>query len=72
MLDYKYFKDYYKIITIALSKQQALDADPKDINQINFTGNLAREGNVDTTIFFIVEEAKENVLDFSQGTLRVL
>ena len=40
LLDYNYFKNYYKIITIDLSKQQALDADPKAIKQINFTGSL--------------------------------
>ena len=37
LLDYRYFKDYYKMIAIDLSKQQALDADPKAIQQINFT-----------------------------------
>ena len=55
---------------IDLSKQQALDADLKAIQQINFTGNLAQDGN--TTIFFITEEAKETILDFSEGTVRVL
>ena len=35
-----YFNNYYKMIAIDLSKQQALDADPKPIKQINFTGNL--------------------------------
>ena len=58
------------MIAIYLSKQQALDADPKAIQQINFTGNLAQDGN--TTIFFITEEAKETILDFSEGTVRVL
>ena len=55
---------------IDLSKQQALDADTRAIQQINFTANLDRGGN--TTIFFIIEEAKETVLDFSQGTVKVL
>ena len=49
---------------------QALDADPRAIQQINFTGNLAREGNM--TMFFMCEEAKETVLDFSQRTVKVL
>ena len=40
LLDYNYFDNYYKMIAIDLSKQQALDADPKVIQQINFTGNL--------------------------------
>ena len=58
------------MITIDLSKQQELDADPRAIQQINFTANLDRDGN--TTMFFIIEEAKETVLDFSQGTAKVL
>ena len=40
LLDYSYFTENYKIIAIDLSKQQALDADPRAIQQINFTGNL--------------------------------
>ena len=53
-----------------LSKQQALDTDLKTIQQINFTGNLAREGNTNSIMFFIIEEAKETVLDFLQGTVK--
>ena len=52
---------------IDLSRQQALDADPRAIQQINFTANLDREGN--TTMFFIIEKSKETVFGFSQGTL---
>ena len=70
LLDYIYFKKYYKMIAIDLSKQQALDADPKAIQQINFTANLDRAGN--TRIYFILEEVKETVLAFSQGTVKVL
>ena len=69
-LAYIYFKHYCKMITVDLSKQQALDADPKPIQQINFTANLDTAGN--TRIYFILEEAKETVLDFSQGTVNVL
>ena len=54
-----------EMIAIDLSKQQELDSDPKQLQPINFTGNLAH----DSTIFFIIEEAKETVLDFSQGTI---
>ena len=46
LLDYDYFKKYYKLIAIDLSKQQALDADPKIIQQINFTGNLENVSNI--------------------------
>ena len=70
LLDYSYFKDHYKMIAIDLSKQQALDAYPIAIQQINFTENLDRAEN--TTIFLIIEEPKETVLDFSQGTVKVL
>ena len=70
LLDYPNLKENYEIIAIGLSKKQALDADPRAIQQINFTANLDRGGN--TTIFFITEDAKETVLDFSQGTAKVL
>ena len=53
-----------------LSKQQVLDADPRAIQQIIFTANLDRTGN--TTMFFIIEEVKETMLDFSQGIENVL
>ena len=62
LLDYTYFKKYYKMIAIDLSKQQVLDADPKAIQQINFTADLDEEGN--TRFYFILEEAKETVLNF--------
>ena len=70
MLNYTYFKENYKIIAIDLSKQQALDTDPRAIQQINFTANLDKRGN--TTMFFITEKAKETVFEFSQGTVKVL
>ena len=60
LLDYPYFKESYKMTAIDLSKQKALDAD--------FTANLDRAENT----FFIIEEAKETVLDFSQGIVKVL
>ena len=53
LLDYTYFKENYKLIAIDLSKQQALDADPRGIQQINFTGNLDRDEGA--TMFFLVE-----------------
>ena len=54
MLDYDYFNEYYKMIAIDLSKQEALDIDLKAIQWISFTGNLQNNA----TIFFITEEAK--------------
>ena len=58
------------MIAIDLIKQQAFDADPKAIQQTNFTENLDQAGN--TTMFFIIEEVKETILDFLQRTLKVL
>ena len=62
--------DTYKMIAVDLSKQQALDADPRVFEQINFTANLDRAGY--TRVYFILEEAKETILDLSQGTVKVL
>ena len=70
LLDYQYFKDIYKMIAVDLNKQEALDADPRAIQQINFTANLDRAGN--TSIYFIFEEAKKTILNFAQGIVKVL
>ena len=69
-LDYNYFNNNYKMIAIDLSKQQELDDDPKAIQQINFPGNL--DWAACGTMFFIIEQAIETILDFSQGTVKVL
>ena len=68
LLNYNYFKKHYKIIAINLSEQQKLNSYPKAIKQINFTENMKN----DTPIFSIIEEAKETLLDFSKGTVKVL
>ena len=65
-----YFRKYHKLIAIDLSKQQKLDADPKIIQQINFTGNLDKAEGL--TMFSIIEEAKETVLRYSKGTVKIL
>ena len=70
LLDYTYFANTYKVIAVDLSKQLALDVAPRVIQQINFTANLDRAGNA--RVYFILEEAKETTLDFSQGTVKVL
>ena len=70
LLDYVYFKNYYKMIAIDLSKQQAQNANLKTIQQINFNWNLDCTGN--TTIFFIIEEANETILGISQVHVRVI
>ena len=58
------------MIATDLIKQQELDAGPKAIQQISFTANLDRARN--TRIVFILEEAKETVLDFLEATVKVL
>ena len=70
LLDYPCFKDSYKMIAVDLSRQHVLDDDSRAIEKINFTTNLDRAGN--TRIYFILEEAKETILDFSQGPVKVL
>ena len=70
LLDYPYFANTYKMIAVDLRKQQAKDADPSAIQQTNFTATLDRAGN--TRVYFILEEAKETILDFSQGPVKVL
>ena len=57
------------MIAIDLSKQQVLDADLKAIQQINFTANL---GRTNTRFYFILEEAKETVFEFSKEIVKVL
>ena len=58
------------MIVIDLSKQQAFNAAPTAFQQINFIANLNRADNI--RIYFILEEAKETILDFSKGTAKVL
>ena len=67
LLDYIYFKNDYKMVAIDLSKKQALDADPRAIQEINFTANFDRNIR-----FHFVLEAKETVFEFSQGTVKIL
>ena len=68
LLDYKYFKDFYKLVAIDLSKQKKLDADPRAIQQIEFYGKLS----VDAFVLFVLEISKETVLEFCKGTAKVM
>ena len=70
LLDYPYFNENSKLIAIDLSRKEALDTDPTAIQQVNFTENLDRaEG---AWMVFILEKVKKGILDFSQGTVRLL
>ena len=61
------------MIAVDLSKQQILGANPRANQQINFTANLDRgDEDTHTRIYFILEEARETKLEFSQGTLKIL
>ena len=68
LLEYRYFKEHYKLIPRYLKKQQELVADPKAMKQITFTGNLKRgEGGA---MLFIIEEREETVAGFSKETVK--
>ena len=67
MLDFAYFDKNYRLIAADLSKRKALDADPKAIQQIIFTGKTS----VNVLIYYILEKSKETVLEFSKGTTKV-
>ena len=68
LLDYEYFKDHYKLITIDLSKQTELE-NPDLKQQINFVGRLEENK---ATIFFITEKKEKNAFDFSQNSVVVV
>ena len=68
LLDYDYFKKYYKLIAIDLSKQQVLQENDDLIQQVNFIGRLEEEANV----FIIIEKKEHTVFEFSQNFANVL
>ena len=68
LLDYDYFKNYYKLIAIDLSKQQALQENEDLIQQINFIGKLEEAANV----FIIIEKKENTILEFSQNLANVI
>ena len=72
LLDYAYFKDNYKLIAVDLSKQKALDADPRAIQQIVFQGVVGGDDNTKIRLYTILEQSKETILEFYKGTAKVL
>ena len=73
LLDFSYFEKNYRLIAVDLSKQKALDADSRAIQQIIFTGKIkATEANTRVIIYYILEKLKEKILQFSKGTTKVL
>ena len=71
-MDYAYFKDHYRLIAVDLSKQKALDADPRAIQQIVFQGVVGGENNTKIRLYTILEKSKETILEFAKGTTKVL
>ena len=73
MLDFVYFEENYRLIAADWSKQKALDADSRAIQQTVFPGKIkSTEANTKVIIYYIFEQSKETVLQFSKGTTRVL
>ena len=72
MLDYAYFGDNYKLIEVCLSKQKALDADPREIRQIVFQGVAGGDDNTKIRLYTILEQSKETILEFYKETAKVL
>ena len=73
LLDYAYFKDNYRLIAVDLSKQKALDADPRAIQQIVFQGVVGgAPDNTKIRLYTILEKSKETVLEFYKGIAKVL
>ena len=73
LLDYSYFRKNYRLIAADLSKQKALDAGSREIQQIIFTGKIkAAVANTRIVIFYVLEKSKETILEFSKGTTKVL
>ena len=68
LLDYAYFKDNYILIAVDLSKQKALDADPRTTQQIVFQGVGGGADNTKVRLYTILEKSKETVLEFYKGT----
>ena len=66
LLDYNYFKKHYKLVAVDLSKQKELDADPRAIQQIEFKYMLEKN----STIYWVLEKSKENILEFYKGTVK--
>ena len=67
LLGYNYFKEYYKLVAVDLSKQKELDADPRAIQQIEFKYMLG----TNSTIYWVLEKSKEIILEFYKGTVKV-
>ena len=67
LLDYNYFRKHYKLVAVDLSKEKALDADPRATQKIEFKYMLG----TNSTIYWVLEKSKETILEFYKGTVKV-
>ena len=73
LLDYSYFEKNYRLLAADYSKQKALDADSRAIQQIIFTCSIkVAVANTRRIIFYVLEKSKETILKFSKGTTKLL
>ena len=68
LLDFAYFEKNYRLIAADLSKQKALDANSRTVQQITFTGKTDNK----IKVYYILEKSKETILEFAKGTTKVL
>ena len=66
LLNYAYFKDNYKLFAVDLSKQKALDADSRAIQQILLQGFVRGDSGTKIRLYTILEKSKETILEFSK------
>ena len=71
-MDYAYFKDNYRLIAVDLSKQKALDADPRAFQQIVFQRVVTGAAGTKVRLYTILEKSKETILEFAKGTAKAL
>ena len=72
LLEHDYFKKYYRLIAIDLSKQQVLQENKGLIQRINFIGRLDINANASANVFIIIEKKENTILEFSQNFANVL
>ena len=67
LLAFAYFKEYYRLIAIDLSKQTKL----KDPQQISFIGKIENQAH-GGSMFFIIEKSEESTFEFLQNSVNIL
>ena len=72
LLDYAYFRDNRKLLAVDSSKQKALDADPRAIQQLVFQEVVGGVNGIKIRLYTILEQSKDTVLEFAKGTEKVL